>query len=114
MNQPGISPWAEGRTRRRRRARYPSGMSSPGAELLAGSIGNTRSRVGVLHDQELDHAAAASNGDLNALAAAILEAPVSNPGAPLVIASVNTPVAEPLIQLLEPKITARGGDIYRF
>jgi type III pantothenate kinase len=70
--------------------------------------------MGVFHDQELDHAAAANNGDLDALAAAILEAPVSNPGAPLVIASVNGPVAEPLIQLLEPKIAARGGDIYLF
>ena len=89
-------------------------MSTPAAELLAVSIGNTRTRVGVFHDKELDHAGATSNADLNALAAAILEVPVSNPGAPLVIASVNNPVAEPLIQLLEPKIKARGGDIYRF
>lgn len=89
-------------------------MAPPAAELLAVSIGNTRTRVGVFHDKELDHAAAAANEDLNAVAATILEAPVSNPGAPLVIASVNGPVAEPLLKLLEPKIAARGGDIYRF
>lgn len=87
---------------------------APAAEILAVSVGNTRTRVGVFHDKELDHSSATANTDLEAVAAAVLEAPVSNPGAPLVLASVNDPIAEPLLAILRPQILARGGDIYRF
>lgn len=89
-------------------------MSQPAAEIITVSVGNTRTRVGVFHDRELDHSSATANTDLETVAAAIMEAPVSNPGAPLVVASVNDPIAEPLLALVRPQIVARGGDIYRF
>lgn len=89
-------------------------MTQPAAEIIAVSIGNTRTRVGVFHDRELDHSSATANTDLEAVAAAIMDAPVSNPGAPLVVASVNNPIAESLLMLLKPRILDRGGDVYRF
>lgn len=86
----------------------------PAIELLAVSVGNTRTRFGIFKDAELDHAAAALNDDPEALSEAIANAPLSNPGAPVVIASVNEPVSEALVDRLTPRIKARGGDIYQF
>src|SRR5262249_55467550 len=105
----------------RRVSRYPGKsrvrfccMTQPAAEIVAVSVGNTRTRVGIFHDRELDHSSATANVDLEAVAAAIMDAPVSNPSAPLVLASVNDPVAKPLLALVRPRILARGGDIYQF
>jgi hypothetical protein len=65
----------------------------PETELVAVSVGNTRTRVGVFLGRDLNHSSAAINDDPDAIAEAITAAPVSNPRAPIVMASVNNPVA---------------------
>jgi type III pantothenate kinase len=88
----------------------PSGMAE--LELLAVSIGNTRTRVGAFRGRALEHSTVLQNGD-PALAQAVLDSPIA-PTAPVVVASVNPPVAEPLLAELQLQVRQRGGDLYIF
>lgn len=83
-------------------------------ELIAVSVGNTRSRVGLFRNQRLEQSEALVNSDLDALVKAVLATPVINVGAPVAIASVNNPVADRLAAALAEPLAARGGDVYRF
>jgi type III pantothenate kinase len=83
-------------------------------ELIAVSVGNTRTRIGLFRDQQLEQSDALSNGDVNAIVGAVLALPVVNQGAPVAIASVNNPVADRIASALAGPIHDRGGDVYRF
>jgi type III pantothenate kinase len=87
---------------------------SSGMELVAVSVGNTRTRIGVFRGRELASSAAVANDDLAGLVRAIVGAPLKNEAAPLVMASVNEPVAERLAAESGPAVRARGGEVYRF
>ncbi len=89
-------------------------MEARGAELVAVSVGNSRTLIGVFRGHELYHSAPIPNADLDAVVDAIIAAPATNPGAPVVMASVNEPVAGPLAEQVRVKVAARGGDVYRF
>ncbi|MBX3376977.1 MAG: type III pantothenate kinase [Phycisphaeraceae bacterium] len=89
-------------------------MHSDRPELVTVSVGNTRTAVGVFRGPELYHSAAVLNSDLDAATEAITSAPVSNPNAPVVVASVNDPIAGPLLDRAAEAVSRRGGDIYRF
>ncbi len=78
------------------------------AALIAVSVGNTRTRVGVFVEGQLDPAVALVNTDVAAIAAAIAG---GHPDAPIVMASVNDPVAS-AIELETKK--RREGEIARF
>lgn len=89
-------------------------MDNARPELVTVSVGNTRTAIGVFRGQELYHSVAIPNIDVDSASAAIAQAPVSNPGAPVVVASVNEPVASTLLEGASPLISRRGGDVYRF
>lgn len=65
-------------------------MSS--VEIVAVSVGNTRTRVGVFREGALEHARAVANASVEDVLAAIREAPAQSGEAPIVVASVNPPV----------------------
>lgn len=79
--------------------------------LLAVSVGNTRTRLGVFRGRDLDQAAALDNTDLDAIVAAIRGVKLDRPDAPVVLASVNNPVADRLEQALAPHFKGR---LHRF
>lgn len=85
-----------------------------GIELVAVSIGNTRTRLGLFRGRQLEQSDALPNADVAAIIEAVLKLPVENREAPIVIASVNEPVALRIIAELEPRVHERGGDLYRF
>jgi type III pantothenate kinase len=88
-------------------------MTEQATELVAVSVGNTRTRVGVFRDRELHHSEAVLNADPDAVVAAIAGLRVG--ASPVVLASVNDPVADMIVQGLHEKSAARGpADIYRF
>jgi len=90
-------------------------MTASDLELVAVSVGNTRTRLGFFRGPQLEQSDAMANDDPAAVAAAILALPASATGAPVVIASVNNPAADRLVQELGPRLRERaGGDIYRF
>lgn len=78
-------------------------------DLLAVSVGNTRTRFGLFRGRELDHASVALNADPEGLSAAILGAPRPRADTPIIVASVNEPVAGPLCDRLRVR-----GPVYRF
>ncbi|MFN0134205.1 MAG: type III pantothenate kinase [Phycisphaerales bacterium] len=85
-------------------------------ELLAVSVGNTRTRWGLFRGRggrDLELSGAFPNADPAAIVAAILAAPVVNHATPIVIASVNDPASATLIDRLTPPIKARGGELFR-
>lgn len=88
-------------------------MSQP-LELVAVSVGNTRTRVGLFRGRQLEQSAALPNADLPAIVRAIVGAPVKSESAPLVLASVNNPVADELLGSVSDSIRKRGGEVYRF
>lgn len=86
-------------------------------ELLAISVGNTRTRWGHfrgLGGRELDATGTLPNTEIAGVADALLAVSLSNPSAPLVLASVNEPVAAALVERLAAPVSARGGGVYRF
>lgn len=82
-------------------------------EILAVSIGNTRTRMGVFRGRTLESAAAAPSDDPVALARMILEMPVASSN-PVVIASVRHDLSDRLVEQLGPAVRQRGGDLYLF
>lgn len=84
--------------------------------LLAISVGNTRTRFGVFRGESLDHSGVLENGDPGAIAAAIAALPLDRPDAPVVVASVNEPVAARLAEALAGRSAgdAFQGRLYRF
>jgi type III pantothenate kinase len=82
----------------------------PGGELVAVNVGNTRTRIGVFRDRELQFSEAVMNADPDAVAAAISGAAPGR-GVPIVVASVNNPVADLILE----KVEGSGRpDVYRF
>jgi type III pantothenate kinase len=89
-------------------------MDDPRIELVAVNVGNTRTRVGLFRGKELAESAAIANSDMSALVRAIVGMNLKNESAPLVIASVNEPVAEQIVEAAGPAVRGRGGEVYRF
>jgi type III pantothenate kinase len=85
-----------------------------GMEVVAVSVGNTRTRVGVFRGRELASSAAVANSDMDGVVRAIVGAALKNEAAPLVLASVNDPVAEQIVHAASPAVRGRGGEVYRF
>jgi type III pantothenate kinase len=79
--------------------------------LIAISVGNTRTRMGVFRDESLDYSEAIENSDPAAVAGAIQRLPLDRPDAPVFLASVNNPVADRLVALLGPRF---GDRLHRF
>ena len=79
--------------------------------LLAISIGNTRTRLGVFRGGDLEHGAVLENADPAQLAAAVRAVELDRPDAPVVIASVNEAVADALAAALGAAYTGR---LHRF
>ncbi len=82
-------------------------------ELIAVSVGNTRTRVGHFRSNALEHSRALLNSDEPELARAILDLKTSDAAAPIVIASVNPPLSSRLELALAGAVERRGGSIYR-
>jgi type III pantothenate kinase len=75
--------------------------------LLAISVGNTRTRLGVFRGGDLDQAVALENTDPAAIAQAVGGVTLDRPDAPAVMASVNDPVADALERALESAFRGR-------
>jgi type III pantothenate kinase len=69
--------------------------------LLSVAVGNTRTRFGVFHGNELEDPESLPNSDMAALIGAILKAAEGEHGVSIVIASVNPTVADALHKALE-------------
>jgi len=82
-------------------------------ELIAISVGNTRTRIGHFRGGALEHARAVLSTDNDALAREVLDLKPADPAAPVVIASVNPPVSSRLELALAGPIEGRGGAVYR-
>jgi type III pantothenate kinase len=81
-------------------------------QLLAVSVGNTRTRLGLFRGARLEESLAMANDDVGAIvagAAGMLEKAAHETA--IVIASVNDPVADRLAVALDE---AAGGEVYRF
>lgn len=81
-------------------------------ELVAVSVGNTRTRVGAFRGRELISASAVVNSDIEAVASAVREAAATLAGAAIVMASVNPPMAERLRPMIDPKSRGGGGELF--
>lgn len=79
-------------------------------ELIAVSVGNTRTKIGRFEGPELQQSVALENGDPTRAAAAIAELPLKDAGSPIVVASVNDPVADRLLEEVERTMSGR---VYR-
>lgn len=77
-------------------------------------MGNTRTRIGLFRGKELVESRAQPSSDAALVVAAALELPVRASGAPVVVASVNPPAGEAILDRLGGPVTARGGQVYRF
>jgi type III pantothenate kinase len=69
--------------------------------LLAVAVGNTRTRFGVFHGNELEDPTSLPNSEMQALTATVLKAAEGEHGVSIVIATVNPPVADALQKALE-------------
>jgi type III pantothenate kinase len=69
--------------------------------LLSVAVGNTRTRFGVFHGNELEDPESFPNSDMAALIGAILKAAEGEHGVSIVISSVNPTVADALHKALE-------------
>jgi type III pantothenate kinase len=83
-------------------------------ELIAISVGNTRTRVGLFRGDTLEHSSAIPNTDLSEISRVVLGAGIRNERAPVIIASVNEPITNQLANDLAAPVQRRGGEIYRF
>jgi type III pantothenate kinase len=86
----------------------------PNLELIAISVGNTRTRIGHFRGESLERSTALPNDDVAKNAGAILGLGVKDPRTPVVIASVNRPAADRLEGEIEGPVRRRGGELYRF
>lgn len=68
---------------------------------MAVAVGNTRTRFGVFHGDELSDPVSLVNSDIGALTAAILKAAEGEHGVSIVVGSVNRKVSEALAKALE-------------
>jgi type III pantothenate kinase len=82
-------------------------------ELLAISVGNTRTRVGVFRENSLEQTATFVNTDEASLAKGVMGFEVRDPKSAVVIASVNPEVSTRLEMAIASRIEARGGELYR-
>jgi type III pantothenate kinase len=89
-------------------------MTDTGLELIAISVGNTRTRLGLFRGKQLEHSDALPNTDPAAIVAAALALPLTDPAAPVAIASVNEGLAAGLARELGETVRGRGGDVFRF
>jgi type III pantothenate kinase len=78
--------------------------------LLAITVGNTRTRFGLFRGSDLVEPVSMLNDDVDALVRAILRTAEGEHGVPMVIASVNHPLADRLETALED---SQPGDVYR-
>jgi type III pantothenate kinase len=85
-------------------------MQNEHGHLLAVAVGNTRTRFGVFHGNELEEPLSLPNGDMASLTAAVLKAAREVHGISIVISSVNPPVADALQRALE---SAGEESVYR-
>lgn len=69
--------------------------------MIGVAVGNTRTRVGLCRGAEVIDAVSVPNGDAGAIVRAVVEASGPAHGAPVVISSVNDPVAARLEEELE-------------
>ena len=69
--------------------------------LLAIAVGNTRTRFGVFHGNDLEDPVSLANEDMAALTSAVLKAAAEEHGVSIVIGAVNPPVADALQKALE-------------
>jgi type III pantothenate kinase len=90
-------------------------MQTEHGRLLAVAVGNTRTRLGVFHGNELDEPVSLPNSDMAALTAALLKAAQEEHGIAIAISSVNPPVADALQKVLrdagEENVYRIGRDI---
>jgi type III pantothenate kinase len=98
--------------------RTPPGLPAPGLPALVGvAVGNTRARVAHFLSGTLTDPASYPNSDPSALLAAVAEAArAAGPDAPIVLASVNPPVADALraslsATALAPRVYTLGRDL---
>jgi type III pantothenate kinase len=89
-------------------------MSQSPPELVAISVGNTRTRIGLFRAGKLEQSEAVTNDNLDELVSAVGILPITNPSTPVVMASVNSPVADRIATALEPTLKSRGSELYRF
>jgi type III pantothenate kinase len=76
-------------------------MDTSQGHLLAVAVGNTRTRFGVFHGNDLADPVSMPNADMEALSAAVLKAAEGEHGVSIVIADVNPKVADALQKALE-------------
>jgi type III pantothenate kinase len=89
-------------------------MSSALAEIVAVSVGNTRTRAGLFRHDQLEASIAVANQDAAGVARAIFELPTRGAGTPVVVASVNNPVADRIVRELGPGMGEREMELFRF
>jgi type III pantothenate kinase len=82
--------------------------------MVAISVGNSRTRVGLFRGDQLEASAALENSDPQRVAAAVADLPVRAPGAPILLASVNRPFSDRLGMTLEPLLASLELELYRF
>jgi type III pantothenate kinase len=85
-------------------------MSEPHLHLLALAVGNTRTRVGLFHGRDLNDPVSIPNSDLAAIGNRIDELLENEHEVPIVVASVNNPVADKIEMLLKER---SGENVYR-
>lgn len=86
------------------------GDSGSHLAIIAVSVGNSRTKFGSFTDLDMIESGAASNTDLDEVAGLIIGLASRTPGAEIVMASVNPPVADRLESMLAGR---SGGDLYR-
>jgi type III pantothenate kinase len=86
----------------------------PLSELLAVSVGNTRTRAGLFRHEQLETSVTVGNEDPRAIAEAVLGLAAGGAGTPVVVASVNDPVADLLTKHLAPRVAEREMELFRF
>lgn len=86
-----------------------------GLDLVAVSVGNTRTRVGVFRGGRLEESEAVLNSDTARASGAVREAVQKlDEGSAVVVASVNDPVADRVVNEVGSAVRERRGEVYRF
>lgn len=77
--------------------------------VLVASVGNTRTRIGLVRSGELSEAQAFANSDLESLVAHARKITENHAGVVALVASVNEPVAKRVVSVLEEET----GEVFR-
>jgi len=85
-------------------------MPEPHLHLLTLAVGNTRTRVGLFHGRDLNDPVSILNSDFAAIAKRVDELLENERDVPIVIASVNNPIADRIETLMKERA---GEDVYR-